>query len=146
MEDDGFQTLTLQGSSTEGARRIEVAARAEGLSKISFGVLKAKAHELGPEGLQRTAEVLLGPQRAEGPASLGEELGHGTHHVSRFRFESLPNDRVQSILCHRGILLCAAGCLSRSNAGIVTFEANFGMAKSFRRAVESGQIHHTENS
>jgi len=109
MEDDGFQTLTLQGSSTEGARRIEVAARAEGLSKISFGVLKAKAHELGPEGLQRTAEVLLGPQRAEGPASLGEELGHGTHHVSRFRFESLPNDRVQSILCHRGILLCAAG-------------------------------------
>jgi len=43
-------------------------------------------------------------------------------------------------------LLCAAGCLARSNAGIVTFEANFGMAKSFRRAVESGQVHHTENS
>ncbi len=43
-------------------------------------------------------------------------------------------------------LLCAAGCVSRSNAGIVTFEANFGMAKSFRRAVESGQVHHTENS
>ena len=43
-------------------------------------------------------------------------------------------------------LLCAAGCLSRSNAGIVTFEANFGMAKRFRRAVESGQVHHTENS
>jgi len=43
-------------------------------------------------------------------------------------------------------LLCAAGCLSHSNAGIVTFEANFGMAKSFRRAVESGQVRHTENS
>jgi len=43
-------------------------------------------------------------------------------------------------------LLCAAGCVSRSNAGIVTFEAAFGMAKSFRRAVESGQLHHTENS
>lgn len=43
-------------------------------------------------------------------------------------------------------LLCAAGCVSRSNAGIVTFEANFGMAKRFRRAVESGQVHHTENS
>jgi len=28
----------------------------------------------------------------------------------------------------------------------VTFEANFGMAKSFRRAVESGQVRHTENS
>lgn len=43
-------------------------------------------------------------------------------------------------------LLCAAGCLSRSNTGIVTFEASFGMAKSFRRAVETGQIQHTENS
>lgn len=43
-------------------------------------------------------------------------------------------------------LLCAAGCLSRSNAGIVTFEANFGMAQSFRRAVEAGRVHHTENS
>ncbi len=43
-------------------------------------------------------------------------------------------------------LLCAVGCVSRSNAGIVTFEANFGMAKSFRRAVESGQVRHTENS
>ncbi len=43
-------------------------------------------------------------------------------------------------------LLCAAGCLSRSNFGIATFEANFGMAKSFRRAVEAGRVHHTENS
>ena len=43
-------------------------------------------------------------------------------------------------------LLCAAGCLSRSNTGIATFEANFGMAKSFRRAVESGRVHHTENT
>ena len=43
-------------------------------------------------------------------------------------------------------LLCAAGCVSRSNAGIVTFEANFGMARSFRRAVETGEVHHTENS
>lgn len=43
-------------------------------------------------------------------------------------------------------LLCAAGCVSRSTAGIVTFEALFGMARSFRRAVESGEIHHTESS
>jgi len=43
-------------------------------------------------------------------------------------------------------LLCAAGCLARSNSGIVTFEANFGMARGFRRAVEAGQVHHTENS
>jgi glutaconate CoA-transferase subunit A len=43
-------------------------------------------------------------------------------------------------------LLCAAGCLSKSNFGIATFEANFGMARNFRRAVESGQVHHTENS
>ncbi len=43
-------------------------------------------------------------------------------------------------------LLCAAGCLARSNFGIATFEANFGMAASFRRAVEAGRVHHTENS
>jgi glutaconate CoA-transferase subunit A len=43
-------------------------------------------------------------------------------------------------------LLCAAGCVSHSDAGIVTFEANFGMAQNFRRAVERGQVHHTENS
>jgi len=43
-------------------------------------------------------------------------------------------------------LLCAAGCLARSNTGIVTFEAHFGMARSFRRAVEAGQVHHTENA
>ena len=43
-------------------------------------------------------------------------------------------------------LLCPAGCLARSNAGIVTFEADFGPARSFRRAVESGRVQHTENS
>lgn len=43
-------------------------------------------------------------------------------------------------------LLCAAGCLSKSTFGIATFEANFGMARNFRRAVESRQVHHTENS
>jgi glutaconate CoA-transferase subunit A len=43
-------------------------------------------------------------------------------------------------------LLCAAGCLARTNTGIVTFEATFGMARAFRRAVESGQVHHTENA
>ncbi len=43
-------------------------------------------------------------------------------------------------------LLCAAGCLARSNFGIATFEASFGMARSFRRAVEAGRVRHTENS
>ena len=43
-------------------------------------------------------------------------------------------------------LLCAAGCLARSTFGIATFEANFGMARNFRRAVEAGQVQHTENS
>jgi glutaconate CoA-transferase subunit A len=43
-------------------------------------------------------------------------------------------------------LLCAAGCLSRSTFGIATFEANFGMAQTFRRAVESGTLQHTESS
>jgi glutaconate CoA-transferase subunit A len=43
-------------------------------------------------------------------------------------------------------LLCAAGCLARSTAGIATFEANFGMARGFRRAVEAGRVRHTESS
>ena len=43
-------------------------------------------------------------------------------------------------------LLCAAGCLARSNCGIATFEAQFGMARSFRRAVERGEVRHTENA
>ncbi len=43
-------------------------------------------------------------------------------------------------------LLCAAGCLSRAGAGIVTFEANFGQARQFRKAVESGRVKLTEHS
>ena len=43
-------------------------------------------------------------------------------------------------------LLCAAGCLAKTTFGIATFEANFGMARSFRRAVEAGRVRHTENS
>lgn len=37
-------------------------------------------------------------------------------------------------------LLAAAGCLSRIQSGIVSFEQPFGMAPSFRRAVEAGRI------
>lgn len=37
-------------------------------------------------------------------------------------------------------LLAAAGCLSRIQCGIVSFEQPFGMAPSFRRAVEAGRV------
>lgn len=43
-------------------------------------------------------------------------------------------------------LLCAAGCLTAVQAGVVTFEAEFGMAPNFRRAVESGDVEYKENA
>ena len=43
-------------------------------------------------------------------------------------------------------LLCAAGCLSVVQAGVVTFEAEFGLAPNFRRAVESGRVEYQENA
>ena len=43
-------------------------------------------------------------------------------------------------------LLCAAGCLSVVQAGVVTFEAEFGLAPNFRRAVESGTVEYKEQA
>ena len=43
-------------------------------------------------------------------------------------------------------LLCAAGCLSIVQAGVVTFEAEFGLAPNFRRAVESGTVEYKEHA
>ena len=43
-------------------------------------------------------------------------------------------------------LLGAAGCLRTVQAGVVTFEAEFGMAPNFRRAVESGAVEYQENA
>ncbi len=43
-------------------------------------------------------------------------------------------------------LLCAAGCLRTVQAGVVTFEAEFGSAPNFRRAVESGAVEYQENA
>ncbi len=43
-------------------------------------------------------------------------------------------------------LLCAAGCLSVVQAGVVTFEAEFGLAPNFRRAVESGRVEYLEHA
>ena len=37
-------------------------------------------------------------------------------------------------------LLCAAGCLDTVYAGIVAMEGGWGLAPSYRRAVESGQV------
>ena len=37
-------------------------------------------------------------------------------------------------------LLCAAGCLARIEAGIVTFEPPFGLAPNYRRAIERGAV------
>ncbi len=43
-------------------------------------------------------------------------------------------------------LLVAAGVVDRVQAGIVTFEAPFGLAPSFRRAVESGAVRLKEHA
>lgn len=37
-------------------------------------------------------------------------------------------------------LLCAAGCVSTVDVGIVAMEGGFGLAPSYRAAVESGRI------
>lgn len=37
-------------------------------------------------------------------------------------------------------LLCRAGCVARARTGIVAMEGNFGLAPSYRRAVENGDI------
>ena len=38
------------------------------------------------------------------------------------------------------LVLCAAGCLDTVYAGIVAMEGGWGLAPSYRRAVESGQV------
>lgn len=43
-------------------------------------------------------------------------------------------------------LLCAAGCVRTVYAGIVTFEAPFGMAPSYRAAVEQGRVRLVEHA
>jgi glutaconate CoA-transferase, subunit A len=43
-------------------------------------------------------------------------------------------------------LLCAAGCLETVYAGIVVMEAGFGLAPSYRRAVERGEVKLVEHA
>jgi len=43
-------------------------------------------------------------------------------------------------------LLACAGCLEEVAAGYVGFEAEFGLAPNFRRAVQEGKVHFEENS
>ncbi len=43
-------------------------------------------------------------------------------------------------------LLCAAGCLARVEAGIVTFEPPFGLAPHYRAAVERGHVRLREHA
>jgi glutaconate CoA-transferase, subunit A len=43
-------------------------------------------------------------------------------------------------------LLCAASCLCTVYAGIVVMEGGFGLAPSYRRAVEGGQVHLVEHA
>lgn len=43
-------------------------------------------------------------------------------------------------------LLAYAGCLEEVAAGYVGFEAEFGLAPNFRRAVQEGRVHFEENS
>ncbi len=43
-------------------------------------------------------------------------------------------------------LLCLAGCVKTVYAGVVTFEAEFGLAPSFRRAAEAGALQVKEHA
>jgi glutaconate CoA-transferase subunit A len=43
-------------------------------------------------------------------------------------------------------LLCAAGCLETVYAGIVVMEGGFGLAPSYRRAVERGRVKVVEHA
>ena len=43
-------------------------------------------------------------------------------------------------------ILCRAGCVARTRAGIVAMEGNFGLAPFYRRAVEQGAIQLEEHS
>ena len=43
-------------------------------------------------------------------------------------------------------LLCAAGCLDTVYAGIVVMEGGFGLAPSYRRAVEAGRVRLQEHA
>ena len=43
-------------------------------------------------------------------------------------------------------LLCAAGCLETVYAGIVVMEGGFGLAPSYRRAVERGEVKVVEHA
>ncbi len=43
-------------------------------------------------------------------------------------------------------LLCAAGALSRVLSGIVTFEANYGLAPNYRKSIEKGLAGLTEHA
>ncbi len=43
-------------------------------------------------------------------------------------------------------LLCAAGCLDTVYAGIIAMEGGFGLAPSYRRAVEAGRVRVVEHA
>lgn len=43
-------------------------------------------------------------------------------------------------------LLCAAGCVAAAHVGFVGFEAEFGLAPNYRRAVEEGRVRPCENA
>ena len=43
-------------------------------------------------------------------------------------------------------LLCAAGCIETVYAGIVVMEGGFGLAPSYRRAVERGEVKLVEHA
>jgi len=43
-------------------------------------------------------------------------------------------------------LLCRAGLVRRARAGIVAMEANFGLARGFRKAIESKQAEFEEHA
>ena len=71
------------------------------------------------------------------PASFARELAR----QGRRRLEFLKSSPAYDL-----DLLVAAGAVDRVQSGIVTFEAPFGLAPSYRKAVESGSLQVKEHA
>ena len=72
-----------------------------------------------------------------GPSALTRELGRQGRRALTF---------VKPSAAYDVDLLCAAGCLRTVYAGIVVMEGGFGLAPSYRRAVERGDVRLKEHA
>src|SRR4051794_40086123 len=112
--------------ATTGDRR--PAAGGQVMSRASKVVSLATAADLIEDGQML---AFGGSLLHRGPFALARELARQNRRGLQF---------VKPSPAYDVDLLCAAGYLSEVQAGVVTFEAEFGLAPNFRRAVESGQV------